>query len=394
VTRPTLLLAARSALALGFFYVVARLLTGDAGSGGTLLDYLVIGTSQGAIYAFIALGYTMVYGIIRLINFAHGEIFMAGAFAGYFVLRDGGLERLDLPQPWPVVLAYLAAVLAGALVSGVLAVLAEALCYRPIRSSGRIAALLTAVGLSLLLQNVARQWPAIGPTQRPWPDPLVWTTLADVPSPADAHYYELRTFPASGGGTVQREKLAVAKGATLAPAVRTRLEAGGDRPLYRKGSIEPRTVNRVIVLLLAVCTGVLWFLVQRTRMGRAMRAVSEDTAAAQLMGVNVNRVVAATFFLGAVLAGVGGVAYCTRYGQVDPLTGFMPGLKAFIAAVLGGIGSIPGAVVGGLLLGIVENLFGAYVSTQWKDALAFVVLVGILLVRPTGLLGKARREKV
>jgi len=394
VTRPTLFSAARAALALGFLYVVARLLTSDAGSGSTLLDYLVIGTSQGAIYAFIALGYTMVYGIIRLINFAHGEIFMAGAFAGYFVLRDGGLERLALPQPWPVVLAYVAAVLAGALVSGVLAVLAEALCYRPIRSSGRIAALLTAVGLSLLLQNVARQWPVIGPTQRPWPDPLVWTALADVPSPADAHYYELRTFPASGGGTVQREKLAVAKGATLAPAVRSRLEDAGDRPVYRKGSIEPRTVNRVIVLLLAACTGVLWFLVQRTRMGRAMRAVSEDAPAAQLMGVNVNRVVAATFFLGAVLAGVGGVAYCTRYGQVDPLTGFMPGLKAFIAAVLGGIGSIPGAVVGGLLLGIVENLFGAYVSTQWKDALAFVVLVGILLVRPAGLLGKARREKV
>ena len=396
MTRPTLLHAARFALALGllgFLYVLVRLYT-DLGVGGTLLDYLVIGTSQGAIYAFIALGYTMVYGIIRLINFAHGEIFMAGAFAGYFVLRDGGIERLALPQPWPVVLAYVVAVLAGALVSGVLAVLAEALCYRPIRSSGRIAALLTAVGLSLLLQNVARQWPAIGPTQRPWPDPLVWTALADVPSPADAHYYELRTFPASGGGTVQREKLAVAKGATLQPAVRARLEQEGPRPLYRKGSIDPRTVNRVIVLLLAACTGILWFLVQRTRMGRAMRAVSEDAAAAQLMGVHVNRVVAATFFLGAGLAGVGGVAYCTRYGQVDPLTGFMPGLKAFIAAVLGGIGSIPGAVVGGLLLGIVENLFGAYVSTQWKDALAFVVLVCILLVRPTGLLGKARREKV
>ena len=395
MTRPTLFSAARAALALGFLYVVARLFTSDAGSGSTLLDYLVIGTSQGAIYAFIALGYTMVYGIIRLINFAHGEIFMAGAFAGYFVLRDGGLERLDLPQPWPVVLAYVAAVLAGALVSGVLAVLAEAFCYRPIRSSGRIAALLTAVGLSLLLQNVARQWPVIGPTQRPWPDPLVWTALADVPSPADAHYYELRTFPASGGGTVQREKLAVAKGATLAPAVRTRLEAVGDRPVYRKGSIEPRTVNRVIVLLLAACTGLLWFLVQRTRMGRAMRAVSEDARRGPAHGREREpRGGGDLLPRGRARRAWAASPTARAYGQVDPLTGFMPGLKAFIAAVLGGIGSIPGAVVGGLLLGVVENLFGAYVSTQWKDALAFVVLVGILLVRPTGLLGKARREKV
>ena len=391
-SRRTLLLRGLLSLALG--YVVVRMVVGDAGSGGTLLDYLAIGTAQGAIYAFVALGYTMVYGIIRLINFAHGEIFMAGAFAGYFVLRDGGIERWPMPQPWPIVLSYAVALVAGALVSGALAVTAELVCYRPIRKAGRIAALLTAVGLSLLLQNLARQWPAIGPTQRPWPAPRMWAAVEDVPKAADANYYELKSFPTSTGGTVEREKLVVAKGRELTAPMRARLTALGARPVFRKVDLEPRTINRFIVVMLALSTAALWFLVQKTRTGKAMRAVSEDMAAAQLMGVNVNRVVAATFFLGAVLAGLGGVAYCTQYGQVDPLTGFMPGLKAFIAAVLGGIGSIPGAVVGGLFLGISENLFSAYVSSQWKDALAFVLLVGVLLFKPTGLLGKARREKI
>ncbi|HVG94275.1 MAG TPA: branched-chain amino acid ABC transporter permease [Planctomycetota bacterium] len=392
--KPTPRSAFQALVALGFGYVVVRMFAGDAGAGRTLLDYLAIGTAQGAIYAFVALGYTMVYGIIRLINFAHGEFFMAGAFAGYFVLRDAGIERIALPQPWPLVASYAVALLAGALLAGTLAVLAEALCYRPIRKAGRIAALLTAVGLSLLLQNVARQVPAIGPTQRPWPDPRLWASVEDVPDPADANWYELRTFTSPSGDSVEREKLVVAKSRSMPPAVRERLRAEGEASVYRKASIEPRVVDRTIVLMLAVSTAILWFLVRRTRTGRAMRAVSEDLPAAQLMGVNVNRIVAATFFLGALLAGLGGVAYCAKYGQVDPLTGFMPGLKAFIAAVVGGIGSIPGAVVGGLFLGVAENLFGAYVSTEWKDALAFGLLVVVLLVRPSGLLGRVRREKI
>ena len=373
--------------------MLLRTFLGDTESG-SLLDYLSIGLGRGAIYAFIALGYTMVYGVIRLINFAHGEFMMVGAFAGYFVLRDGGIERWSLPQPWPLLLAYLAALLVAALVAGLLAVLAEALCYRPIRKAGRIAALLTAVGLSLLLQNVARQIDAIGPTQRPWPAPRVWASLSDVPSPADANYYELRTVHPTGGGTVQKEKLLVAKGLAITPADVARLEKADARPVFRKLDVDSRLVDRVVIVMLAIAGVVLWWLVQRTRTGRAMRAVSEDMPAARLMGVNVNAVVAATFFLGAFLAGLGGVALCAHDGLVDPLTGFMPGLKAFIAAVLGGIGSIPGAVVGGVFLGVLENLFGAYVSTEWKDALAFVVLVGVLLVRPTGLLGKLRREKI
>ena len=390
--RLRLLLRALPALALG--YVVVRMLVGDVGGGTSLLDYLSIGVTQGAIYAFVALGYTMVYGIIRLINFAHGEFFMAGAFAGYFVLRDAGIERLALPQPWPIVLSYLVALAAAALVAGLLALVAEALCYRPIRKAGRVAALLTAVGLSLLLQNLARQWPVIGPTQRPWPAPRLWAAVEDVPSPADAHYYELKSFTSPTGERVEREKPVVLKGATMTPAVRQRLAADGGRNVFRKGELSRNVVDRSIVLMLVAAAVGLWFLVQRTRTGKAMRAVSEDLAAARLMGVNVDRVIAATFFLGAFLAGLGGVAYCAKYGQVDPLTGFMPGLKAFIAAVLGGIGSIPGAVVGGLFLGVSENLFAAEVSTEWKDVLAFVLLVVVLLAKPTGLMGRPYREKI
>jgi branched-chain amino acid transport system permease protein len=390
-------LVARSAfglLGLGLAYALWRTFAADT-VPDTFLDYLSIGLGRGAIYAFIALGYTMVYGVIRLINFAHGEFVMVGAFAGYFVLRDGGIERWNLPAPWPLLASYGIALLVAALASGVLAVSAEILCYRPIRKAGRIAALLTAVGLSLLLQNTARQIDAIGPTQRPWPAPRVWTALAEVPSEADANYYELKTFTVpKGGGTVQKEKLVVAKGFAITEANATRLATVGERPIYKKIDIDSRLVDRVVIVMLAFAGVAIWWLVQRTRMGRAMRAVSEDMPAARLMGVNVNTVVTATFFLGAFLAGLGGVSLCAHEGLVDPLTGFMPGLKAFIAAVLGGIGSIPGAIVGGVFLGVLENLFGAYVSTQWKDALAFVVLVGVLLVRPTGLLGKLRREKI
>jgi branched-chain amino acid transport system permease protein len=313
-----------------------------------VLQHLFNGLSQGAIYAFIALGYTMVYGIIRLINFAHGEFFMVGAFAGYFVLRDAGIERVDLPQPLPLVLAYGAAMLAGGLASAVLAVVAERFCYRPIRKAGRIAALLTAVGLSLLLQNLARQTPALGPTPHAWPTLRVWSH--------------------EGGVATAGEEAVLSQG-------------------FGQG---------LVLTLLAVASLVVWWLVARTNTGKAMRAVSEDLAAAQLMGVDSNRVIAATFFLGGLLAGVGGVVYCMTADvhQVEPMTGFMPGLKAFVAAVLGGIGSIPGAILGGIVLGVAETLFGAYVSTRWKELLVFLVLIVVLLVKPTGLLGTTRREKV
>jgi branched-chain amino acid transport system permease protein len=388
--RPAHLAWGVPAAALG--YVLVRMFTGEP-AGDSLEGYLANGTAKGALFAFVALGYTMVYGVIRLINFAHGEFFMAGAFAGYFVLRDAGIERLDVPQPWPIVLSYAAALAAGAFAAATLAIVADAVCYRPIRRAGRIAALLTAVGLSLLLQNLARQWDAIGPTPHPWPAARMWTAAADVPDPADANYYEIKTFKTSEK-SVGRDKLVVAKGAVMPAETRERLAATPGPVVFRKQDLSPLLLDRCIVVMLAVATLVLWYVVQRTRTGKAMRAVSEDHAAARLMGIGVDRVIAATFFVGAFLAGLGGVAFCAKYNNVDPLTGFMPGLKAFIAAVVGGIGSIPGAVVGGLFLGISEDLFGAYVSTQWKDALAFVLLVLVLLVRPSGLLGKPQREKI
>jgi branched-chain amino acid transport system permease protein len=354
-----------------------------------LLSYLSIGLAVGAVYAFVALGYSMVYGVVRLINFAHGEVFMTGAFAGYFVLKDGGIDRLPWPQPWPAIAAYAVALLAGGLAAGLLAVVAERVCYRPLRRAPRITLLLTAVGLSMLLQNGARQ--AFGPSPREWPSPRVFVDAAAVPEPADAQYYVVRPFVSDAGERSENEEVLVAAGGSLSAPAR---EGARGATVYRKAGLSAGQVKLGIVAMLVVATGLLWFLVRRTRLGKAMRATSEDTAAAQLMGVNVDVVVSATFFLGAVLAGVGGVAYCAAYGNVDPLTGFLPGLKAFIAAVLGGIGSIPGAVVGGLLLGLLETLFAAYVSTEWRDALAFVVLVVILVVRPTGLLGTARREKV
>jgi branched-chain amino acid transport system permease protein len=355
------------------------------------LEYLYNGLSLGAVYALIALGYTMVYGIVRLINFAHGEFFMAGAFAGYFVLRDAGLERLPLPGALPVVVSYVAALAVAALVSGTLAVLAERFCYRPLRRTGRIAALLTAVGLSLLLQNVARQLPALGPNPRAYPDPRVWVDLAGVPDPADRDYYEIAAFHADDGA-VDREEIVVRRGTSPGPAARERPTGA---QVFAKHALPLGVARGAVLLLLAATAASLWWLVKRTRVGRAMRAASEDLEAASLMGVDVDRVIATTFFVGGLVAGIGGVAFCAAFQfKVDPLTGFMPGLKAFVAAVLGGIGSIPGAVAGGLFLGLAETLFGAYVSTQWRDVLAFAVLILVLLVRPTGLLGSTRREKV
>ncbi len=351
---------------------------------GVLLD----GLGLGAIYAFIALGYTMVYGIVRLINFAHGEFFMVGGFVGWFVLRHARLDELPLPQPLPILVAFLGALLAAALAAGVLAVVTERLAYRPVRHAGRIAALLTAVGVSFLLQNLAvRLWSA---SARAYPEPGIWRDVSDIPSPSDANYRrrgEAGTF--------------LAKGEAIDETARARLQAAGETRLVRSTGLTKETKQAFVLLMLALCAPVLWFLVQRTRMGRAMRAVAEDPDAARLMGVDLDRVIASTFFLGAFIAGIGGVAYCSTYGSVHPLTGFLPGLKAFIAAVIGGIGSIPGALIGGLVLGVAEfglpwllERAGFEEAKAFQDALAYVFLVLVLLVKPTGLLGKPLREKV
>ena len=360
-------------------------------------DFFLNGLGLGAIFAFIALGYTMVYGIIKLINFAHGEFFMFGAFVGYFVLRDLGIERVPLPHPLPILLSYFVALCAASVAAGVLAVTTERIAYRPVRKAGRIAALITAVCVSLILQNLAiKAWSA---APRAYPDAKQWFAVEDLPQEAEHNLWAVQTFTKTDGSVESKQVRVAVKGE---PIDRAQLEAAGYEEVFRIVTPAPGLIKLFVILALVLWTPILWFLVMRTRMGKAMRATSEDQDAARLMGINIDRVVAYTFFLGAFVAGVGGVAYCVTYGKVEPLTGFLPGLKAFVAAVIGGIGSIPGAILGGLVLGISEAIvpfvlrkyFGWEEAFAWKDAIAFALLIIILVVKPTGLLGKPMREKV
>ncbi|HSE15240.1 MAG TPA: branched-chain amino acid ABC transporter permease [Candidatus Deferrimicrobium sp.] len=284
------------------------------------------GLQLGFVYALIALGYTMVYGIVRLINFAHGDVFMVGAFLAFYAV-----EKFHLPLPAVFVLA------AGG--AAILAVVIERVAYRPLRNAPKIAALITAIGVSLFLEY--------------------FTALHQVFGP---NYY---AFPRS---------FRVVS-----------LEIGG---------ITFTNIQGIILLVTLVSLGVLQFVVHRTKVGRGMRAASYDNVTAGLMGVNVNAVISFTFGLGAALAGVGGVLYGIAYPQINTFMGVMPGLKAFTAAVLGGIGNIPGAVLGALIMGESETMTTAYLSSTYRDGIAFVLLIAVLLWKPTGILGKARTEKV
>ncbi len=291
------------------------------------LDKLITGISLGSIYAIIALGYTMVYGIAKMLNFAHGDVIMVGAYIAFCGAQYWGL---------PPVLCVLCAMA----VCTVLGVTIERLAYRPLRQATSLAVLITAIGMSYLLQNLALQiW---GANPKSFPTDLI-------------------TFP---GLSLFSGQLKIS-GVTLITVL----------------------ANIVIMLALTFFTG-------KTKMGKAMRCVSEDRGAAELMGINVNRTISMTFAIGSALAAIAGVLLCTAYPTLQPTTGSMPGIKAFTAAVFGGIGSIPGAMVGGLLLGIIEILSRAYISTELADAIVFEVLIVVLLVRPTGLLGKQVREKV
>jgi branched-chain amino acid transport system permease protein len=292
-----------------------------------MLQQLINGISLGSMYALIALGYTMVYGVLKLINFAHGEVFMAGAFLGLAALAA---------FHWPLAAALIIA-MAGAAILGIVI---ERGAYRPLRSAPRLSALITAIGVSLLLQNLG-----------------VIILGADPEPFLQAHL----------GIIVTRQQV-------------------------------------FIVLATAAIFVLLHLIVARTKIGKAMRAVSEDREAAQLMGINVDRVISFTFGLGSAIAGAGGVFYGIYYGTADPLMGLMPGIKAFVAAVLGGIGSVPGAMLGGVLMGLVETGVSSVTihftpttvvtGSTLRDAVAFSVLIVILLVRPAGLLGRATREKV
>ncbi|MBH25110.1 MAG: branched-chain amino acid ABC transporter permease [Myxococcales bacterium] len=371
------------------------------------LDQLLNGLSLGCIYAFIALGYTMVYGIIKLINFAHGEFFMVGAFAGYFVLMYAGIERLPLPYPLGTLMAFLVAVLAAALASAILAVVTERLAYRPLQGADRIAALLTALGVSLLLQNLGIQ--VFTAEQKGYPEPRRFITFEQAEEFSGEAFegpvYVLHDVTSVLGDVSENRQVLVNPDQPFDPKVLTEyrdpdIYTWHGEPLegfFVEQPIPVFTKKMIIIFALVISFALLWLLVHKTQVGRAMRAVSYNPEAAQLMGIASGRVISATFFIGAFLAGVGGVIWGMRYGKVEPFMGFLPGLKAFIAAVVGGIGSLPGAVVGGLALGLLEALVQGYLPSEYtgyRDAVAFVALIVILMVKPSGLLGREEGEKV
>lgn len=288
------------------------------------LQQLINGLSVGSIYALIALGYTMVYGIIRLINFAHGEIMMVGAYIAFLLATSTGLSFV------PIMIISMA-------VSAIIGVLVEMVAYRPLRKAPRISVLITAIGVSFFLQN-----------------------LALVIFKAD---------PKIMPEIIEKKPIAI-------------------------GALQVGTVTVTTLLLSILFMIGLDIFVKRTKQGKAMRAVSEDKDAAMLMGINVNRTISLTFAIGSALGALGGVLYAVMYTQVFPTLGVLPGLKAFVAAVLGGIGLIPGAVLGGFVIGMIETMTKAYLSTQWSDAIVFGLLILVLLVKPTGILGKNEKEKV
>ncbi|MDD3158749.1 branched-chain amino acid ABC transporter permease [Anaeromusa sp.] len=289
-----------------------------------VIQQLINGISLGSIYALIALGYTMVYGIIKLINFAHGDIYMVGAYIGFFATTVLGVSFVPA-----LLIAMVGAGLAGMLI--------EYLAYRPLRFAPKISVLITAIGVSLLLEYGGM--------------------LVVSPQP--------RTFPA------------------VFPT-----------ETYNLAGIIINNQQVVILVVSLLLMVLLTYVVQYTKIGKAMRAVSFDTEAAQLMGIDSGRIISFTFGIGSALAAAAGVLVGVYYNSIDPLMGIMPGLKAFVAAVLGGIGILPGAMLGGLILGVVEALVSGFISSTFRDAAAFAILILILLFKPSGLLGKNTREKV
>ena len=290
------------------------------------LSYLINGLSLGSVYAIIALGYTMVYGIAKMLNFAHGDVIMVGGYIVFIAMNNLGL---------PAVVS----VMISMVVCTILGIVIERIAYKPLRNAPSLAVLITAIGVSYLLQNLAL---------------LIWGSA-----------------PKSFTSVVSIQPLKLMGGA---------LTITGEALV---------TILVSVVIMIA-----LTLFINRTRMGRSMLAVSEDRGAAQLMGINVNATISLTFAIGSALAAIAGALLCSAYPILQPTTGAMPGIKAFVAAVFGGIRSIPGAMIGGILLGVIENLSKAYISAQLADAIVFGVLIVVLLVKPTGIMGKKISEKV
>ena len=292
-----------------------------------VINSLITGLSLGSVYAIIALGYTMVYGISKMLNFAHGDVIMVGAYISFLLTNHAGMNA------WVSLLIAIA-------VCTILGMLIERLAYRPLRGTGSLAVLITAIGVSYFLQNAAL---------------LLWGA-------------DPRMFNSIFGGF---KTIHLADGAL---------------------TITPESMFTILANIIIMIA--LTLFVSKTKAGKAMRAVSEDNGAAQLMGINVNQSISLTFAIGSGLAAIAGVLMCSAYPMLMPTTGAMPGIKAFTAAVFGGIGSIPGAMIGGLILGIIEIFSRAYISTELSDAIVFACLIIVLLVKPTGLLGKKISEKV
>ena len=292
----------------------------------SFISYLLNGISLGSVYAIIALGYTMVYGIAKMLNFAHGDVIMVGSYVAFVAINNMGL-------PIPI------SILLSVIVCTVLGVVIEGIAYRPLRHASKLAVLITAIGVSYFLQNMA--------------------------------------LLISGANTKSFTSVVQVKPLSL---------AGGQL------NISGETIVTILACVV-IMIGLMAF-IKYSKAGHAMLAVSEDDGAARLMGINVNRTISLTFAIGSALAAIAGVLLCSAYPSLTPYTGSMPGIKAFVAAVFGGIGSIPGAFIGGILLGIIEILARAYISSQLSDAIVFSVLIIVLVVRPTGLMGKEIQEKV
>jgi branched-chain amino acid transport system permease protein len=298
---------------------------------------LVNGVTTGALYALIALGFSMVYGVLKLLNFAHGDLYMVGAYIGFFVIQFfGGAAHVSIPVPLLLVIMF---VLAAGLVGG-LGVAIERFAYRPLRNAPRIAPLITAIGISFFLENSAL---------------LLFG--------AQYRIYNTSEFISFSSG-------------------------------IRIGSVSIDSVQIMVLVLGAALMIGLRMLVNRTKLGKQMRAVAGDREAAEMLGINVNFIIAATFFLGSALAGVAGVMAGLLFNQVTNTIGFIAGLKAFTAAVVGGIGSLPGAMLGGLLIGIAESFVTGYISSTFTNLIVFGLLIAVMLVRPSGLLGRVQLQKV
>jgi len=332
------------------------------------VQQLIFGLSQGSIYALIALGYTLVYGILFMINFAHGEVFMAGAYFGFFAIYATEQSGMLADQTF---LALILAVSAGILGSVIVAVLLERIAYRLLRNAPRLVPLITAIGASITLQQLFLR--LFGASARRYPD---------------VHLYVLPSvFPNLECEVV--DDVEVCLGLDL---------VGGIYPVDIFGlELRLRPISFIVFFISLALMAGLWYIIQRTKTGKAMRAVAEDKKTALLMGINVDRTIVTTFVLGAILAGAGGVLFALipGNGQITPTMGFLPGIKAFTAAVVGGIGNVPGAMFGGLFLGVVESVGPSLLglNSQLKDVIAFGMLVLVLIFRPTGIFGEVLSEE-